>query len=49
MTGLLKHCIDFAVKYNSLKLYPYNGVTKKNGKPLLFTDWVILYILLEKK
>lgn len=32
MTGLLKHCLDFVIKYNALKLYPYSGVTRKNGK-----------------
>ena len=40
MTGLLKHCLDFVIKYHALKLYPYSGITKKNGKTFLYTDWV---------
>lgn len=49
MTGLLKHCLDFVIKYNALKLYPYSGVTRKNGKTLLFTDWVFFIIIIFKK
>lgn len=40
MTGLLKHCLDFVVKYHGLKMFPYDGVIKKNGKTLLYSDWV---------
>ncbi len=40
MTGLLKHCLDFVIKYHALKLYPYVGITKKNGKTFLYTHWV---------
>jgi len=49
MTGLLKHCLDFVIKYNALKLYPYSGATKKNGKTLLYTDWVDYFLFFKNK
>jgi len=37
--ALLKHCLEFAIKANEKKLYPFDSVNTASGKKLTFKDW----------